>query len=196
MIVIGLTGGFGTGKSYASGIFKSLGARVIDADKIAHSVLKKGTVPYEKIKAVFGNSVLDKSKNIDRRILARTVFGDRKLLKRLNSIVHPEVIRIIKAEIRSSPRKGVLVIDAPLLIETGLRDIVDKLVVVTCPRDEQIRRCCKKFGISRRDVLSRVKNQIPLRSKVKMADYLINNGATRAATRERIEKIWRRIVWK
>ena len=169
---------------------------MIDADKIAHSALKKGSGPYRKIKAVFGPSVLDKSKNIDKRILARIVFGDRKLLKRLNAIIHPGVVRMIKAQIRSSPRSGVLVIDAPLLIEAGLRGIVDKLVVVTCPRDEQIRRCQKKFGISKREVLDRVKNQMPLSSKMKMADYLINNGATRAATRERIKKIWRRIVWK
>lgn len=194
--IIGLTGGFGTGKSYVAGIFRSLGARVIDADKIAHDALKKSSGTYRKITAAFGPSVLDRKGNIDRKLLARAVFGDRTLLKKLNTIIHPGVIRTIKSEIRKSPRDGVIVIDAPLLIEAGLKNIVNKLVVVTCTRGEQIRRCCKKFGINKKEVLKRVRSQMPLSSKVKMADYRINNGAARAETRKEIVKIWRRIVWK
>jgi len=196
MVIIGLTGGFGTGKSYAAGVFRSLGARVIDADKIAHDALKKTAVEYKKIKAAFGSPVFDDNGNIDRKRLASAVFGNRDLLKRLNSIIHPGVIRTIKSEIRKSPKLAVVVIDAPLLIEAGLKSVVDKLVVVICPNDEQIRRCCKKFAIDKKEVLERIKGQIPLRRKVKMADYVINNGASRAETRKEIVKIWRRIVWK
>jgi dephospho-CoA kinase len=115
--VIGLTGGFGTGKSYAAGVFKSMGARVIDADKLAHDALKKSSGTYRKIKAAFGQYALDKSGNIDRKKLARAVFSDEKLLKKLNAIIHPGVIRAIKANIRNSQKNEVVVLDAPLLIE-------------------------------------------------------------------------------
>jgi len=194
--IIGLTGGFGTGKSYVAGVFKSLGVRVIDADKIAHGALRKTSGEYRKIKAAFGPSVLDKSGNIDRKRLAGAVFGDRDLLKRLNAIIHPGVIKAIKSKIRNSSKAGVIVLDAPLLIEAGLKNITDKIVVVTCPKDEQIKRCSRKFKIDKKEVLRRIKSQMPLSRKIKMADYVINNGATRAETRKKIEKIWRRIVWK
>jgi len=194
--IIGLTGGFGTGKSYAACVFKSLGARVIDADKIAHDALKKTSGEYRKIRIAFGPSVLDKSGNIDRKRLAGAVFGDRDLLKRLNAIIHPGVIRAIKSKIRNSSKDGVIVLDAPLLIEAGLKNITDIIVVVTCPKDEQIRRCSRKFKIDKKEVLRRIKSQMPLSKKIKMADYVINNGATRVETRKEIEKIWRRIVWK
>ena len=194
--IIGLTGGFGTGKSYAAGVFKSLGARVIDADKIAHGALKKTSEECRKIRTAFGPSVLDKSGNIDRKRLACAVFGDRDLLKKLNAIIHPGVVKAIKSEIRNSSKGGVVVVDAPLLIEAGLKNIADKIVVVTCSRDEQIRRCTRKFGIDKKEVLRRIKSQMPLSRKIKMADYVINNGATRAETKKEIVKTWRRIVWK
>ena len=194
--IIGLTGGFGTGKSYAAGVFKSLGARVIDADKIAHGALKKASGEHRKIRAAFGPSVLDRAGNIDRKRLAGAVFGDGKLLKKLNAIIHPGVVRAIKSKIRDSSKYEVVVVDAPLLIEAGLKNIADKIIVVACSRDEQIRRCSRKFGIDKKEVLKRMRSQMPLKSKIKMADYVINNGATRAETRKEIIKIWRRIVWK
>ena len=96
MLVIGLTGGFGTGKSYVSGIFKSLGAKVIDADLLAHDSIKKGGPAYRRVAALFGPSVLTAGREIDRSKLGRIVFGDKKALRRLDDIVHPEVIKMIK----------------------------------------------------------------------------------------------------
>ena len=99
MLIIGLTGGFGTGKSYVAGIFKGLGAKVIDADLLAHDSLKKGGPAYGRVAALFGPSVLAAGHEIDRRKLGRIVFDDNDLLKRLDEIVHPEVISEIKKKI-------------------------------------------------------------------------------------------------
>ena len=196
MIVIGLTGGFGTGKSYVAGVFKSLGAKVIDADLLAHDSIKKGGASYRRVVALFGPSVLAAGREIDRRKLGRLVFGDKRSLKRLNEIIHPEVINEIKKKIHKAAKGDVVVIDAPLLIEAGLAGMADELVVVTCPKDEQIRRCIKKFGFDKKEVLQRIKNQIPLTKKIKMADHVVDSKGPKAVTREIAKKIWRQIVWR
>lgn len=196
MQIIGLTGGFATGKSYVAGVFKALGAKVIDADKLAHDSLRIGTPVYKKVVKLFGSSILGQGREIDRRKLGRIVFDDRESLKRLDSIVHPEVIKEIKRSIRKAGRNDVVVIDAPLLIEAGLAGMVDELVVVTCPKDEQVRRCIRKFGLDKEEVLKRIKNQIPLTKKIKMADHVVDNSGPKALTREKAKKIWRQIVWR
>ncbi len=196
MIIIGLTGGFGSGKSYVAGIFRSLGAKVIDADLLAHDSLKKGGTVYRKVALLFGSAVLKAGREIDRSKLGRLVFGDKRLLKRLDDIVHPEVIREIKKKIRKAAKDDVVVIDAPLLIEAGLAGMVDELVVVTCPKGEQVRRCVRKFGLDKKEVLQRIRSQISLTKKIKMADHVIDNSGPKAATREIAKKTWRRIVWR
>ena len=196
MLIIGLTGGFGTGKSYVAGIFRSLGAKVIDADLLAHDSIKRGSSAYKKVVALFGPSVLKAGREIDRPKLGRLVFGDKRLLKRLDEIIHPEVISEIKKKLRQTSKGDVVVIDAPLLIEAGLAGMVDELVVVACPKSEQIRRCMRKFGVDKKEVLKRVKSQISLTKKIKMADYVVNNNGPKAETREAAKKIWRQIVWR
>jgi len=196
MLIIGLTGGFGTGKSYVAGIFKGLGAKVIDADLLAHNSIKKGNSAYGKVAALFGPSVLTAGREIDRRKLGRIVFNDKKLLKRLDNIVHPEVIKTIKKNIKKAARGDVVVIDAPLLIEAGLAGMTDELVVVTCPKGEQVRRCIRKFGLDKEEVLKRIRSQIPLTKKIKMADHVVDNRGPKAETRKAAKKIWRHIVWR
>ena len=196
MLVVGLTGGFGTGKSYVAGIFKSLGAKVIDADRLAHDSIRKWSPAYRKVIALFGPTILGQGREIDRRKLGRIVFDDKRSLKRLDNIVHPEVIRMIKNMIREAAEGDVVVIDAPLLIEAGLAGMVDELVVVTCPKDEQIRRCESKFGLNKKEVSKRIRSQIPLAKKIKMADFVVDNSGPKAETRKAAKKIWRQIVWR
>lgn len=196
MLVVGLTGSFGTGKSFVAGIFKSLGAVVIDADRLAHEAIKKGSPAYRRIVKTFGATILDTGGEIDRRKLGRIVFTDPDELKLLNSIVHPEVIKNIKDKIRKYTDKKVVVIDAPLLIEARIAGMADHLVVVTCPRSEQVARCIKKFGLKKEDVLKRIRSQAPLARKIRMADHVAHNGGSKAVTRRAVKKIWRRIVWR
>jgi dephospho-CoA kinase len=194
--VVGLTGGFGTGKTSVASVFRSLGARVIDADAIARSAVSRGSGAYKKILAAFGPGVLGKAKEIDRPGLAAIVFADPKALARLNRIVHPEVIDKIKCIIRGCGKHQVVVVDAPLLVEAGLIGITDLVVVVRAPREAQIRRCMKKFGMKRSDVVRRIKNQIPINKKLDMADFVVDNGGERSQTRKQVKMIWKEIVWR
>jgi len=213
--VIGLTGSFGTGKSFAASVFKSLGAKVLDADMIARSVTAKGKIAHKKVLAAFGGGIIGKGREIDRGKLAEIVFADKKALSRLNRIVHPEVISIIKRSIRKAGIHDVVVVDAPLLIEAGLDRFADILVVVKAPRKLQIERCMKKFNpqtenrrggsfgrgqrsstMDRGGVIRRIANQIPLKKKIEMADFVVDNGGTRPETKKQIKRIWKETVWR
>jgi dephospho-CoA kinase len=187
-VVVGITGNFGSGKSTVARLLASYEAKIIDADKIAHRCLSRGNKVYRKIVSVFGDTILGKNKEIDRCRLGKVVFGDKKLLKKLNGIVHPEVIRIIKSKINSK-KKGVMVLDAPLLLEAGLRSAVDKLIVVTINRDTQIMRLLKKTSLKKADILKRIKSQIPLRAKARLADFIIDNNGSLAKTRKQVKGI-------
>ncbi len=193
-IILGITGGFGSGKSTVAGIFRSFGAKVIDADKIAHRLIRRKTKAYNKVIDVFGKGVLNRDKAIDRAKLAKIVFKDRGSLKKLNKILHPRVIKAIKEEIKSG-HKRVIVLDVPLLIEAGLRKMVDKLVVVTATREKQIERTCNKKGFTRPDILKRIRAQIPLSRKIRLADFIIDNSSTLKKTKKQAEQI-RRKLWK
>ena len=193
-IVIGLTGSFGSGKSTVAGIFSSYGAAVIDADKIARGCFNRGKKIYKKVILAFGNKILGADKNIDRHKLAKIVFNNKKLLGKLNNIVHPEIIRIVRSKI-SSKKKGVMVLDAPLLLEAGLQNAVDFLVVVTLDKDKQFSRLIKKTSLKKADIAKRIKYQIPLRAKARLADFIIDNNGSLKNTRKQVAQI-RRKLWK
>lgn len=201
MPIIGLTGGFGTGKSFVASSFKKLGAKIIDADKLAHRTLKKGSAAYKRIIATFGRPVLGANGSINRKALAGIVFDNKKNLAKLNQIIHPEVIGKIRGRIKSARKSEILIIDAPLLCETGLSDLTDVLVVVRASRKNQIERCMKKFSIKEEDIVKRMACQIPLKEKVGIADYVIDNNGTRKETEKQVKKIWQELkrearVWK
>lgn len=196
MTVIGLTGSFGTGKTFVASVFKSLGASVIDADVIAHGVIRKPGPAYKKIINAFGSGILRSDREIDRKKLAALVFGNKRSLAKLNRIVHPEVIRVIKAKIKAAGKDAVVVIDAPLLVEARLLNIVDKMVVVKSSKKRQIERCLKKFRIKREEVLKRIRSQMSMKEKLKMADFVVQNDRTKSLTRRRVRKVWEEIVWR
>ena len=196
MKVIGLTGSFGTGKSFVASIFKAEGAKVLDADRIAHAAIAKGGRAYRRIVRAFGRDVLDASGAIDRRRLAKKDFGNSGAVRRLNRIVHPEVIAFIKKKIRAAGKDETIIIDAPLLVEAGLTGLVDKLVVVKCGRKHQIDRSAKKFGIQKEDVLRRIESQASLAAKIKLADFVVDNDGPRSRTKAQVNKIRRQIIWK
>ena len=192
--IIGITGSFGSGKTSVAKYFSSYGAKIIDADKIVHSLLNPGTKVYRQIKHIFGSGVFTRSQRIDRKKIAAIVFEDRKCLKKLNQIIHPQVIRLIKNEIRLSKAR-VVILDVPLLIESGLGRIVDKIIVVKITRKQQLKRIKKKFSLSEADILKRIKMQLPLSRKVRMADFVIDNSGTFKETRKQAGKL-RRLLWK
>ena len=138
-MVIGITGNFGCGKTTVAHMFRRLGAKLIDADKIAHAIIKPHSPTYRQIVACFGKRVLT-GNYISRRRLAEIAFSDRKQLSKLNRITHPEIKKIIKRKIKNSPNNDILVVDAALLIESGILPWVDKLVVVKSKPKIQLSR--------------------------------------------------------
>ena len=193
-LVIGLTGSFGSGKSTVAGMFKKSGSTVIDADKLAQTSISPGNPAYRKIKSIFGAGVLSGKRQVDRARLARAVFNNKNLLLRLNRIIHPEVIRIILRKIKAA-RPGMVILDAPLLIEAGLRNIVDKLIVVRASRNNQIKRIQRKFPIKKADILKRIKCQLSQKEKVRLADFVIDNDGSINETRKQVAELRRRL-WK
>ena len=142
-MVIGNTGSLGTAKTTVAKMFAKHGAVVLDADRLGHMALRKGTPTYKRVVAEFGTSILNGNKSINKKRLASLVFGSSKDLKRLTDIVHTFVIKRIKSSIRGVRPEKIVAIDAPLLVEAGLMDIVDKLIVVKTGRAVQLYRCMK-----------------------------------------------------
>lgn len=192
--VIGLTGSVGTGKTTVARMFAEAGADVIDADRIAHGLLRRGSAAYTEIVRHFGNAVLAADGAIDRSVLGERVFRSRRARATLERIVHPRILRRINEKVRGS-RKKLVIIDAPLLYETGMEHRVDKVLVVTASRRTQISRCAARTGLSRREILSRIAAQLPLKEKVRLADFVIDNDGTLKETKAQMESI-RRSVWK
>ncbi len=196
-IIIGITGSFATGKSTIASMFKRLGAKVLNADKIAHRLMRQGTEPHKKIVKEFGDKVLTGYGAVDRTKLAAVVFCDRKPLGKLCGIIHPAVISDIRKSIRDTAKNGskipAIVIDAPLLIEAGMRKMLDVLIVVMTGPKVQIERARKKTGMSVAEIKRRIKNQLPLREKAKMADYIIDNEKSQGYVKKIVKKIWKEI---
>lgn len=190
MIIIGVTGGMGTGKSTVARMFGRLGAEVLDADRIAHRVIAPGKPAYKKIVSLFGATVIKRnSREIDRKKLGLVVFARPGLLAKLNSIVHPEAIRSLRAGVKKSKARAV-VIDAPLLIEAGLTKIVDAVVVVSAGNKAQLARLIKKTGLSQKAIAQRISRQLPLREKIRKADFVIDNNGVRSKTYQQVKAVW------
>lgn len=192
--VIGVTGGFGTGKSTVALMFKKKGARLLDADKIAHDVILPGHAVHKKIVSIFGAVILGRGERIDRSKLGKAVFGNRKKLSLLNSVIHPEVIKEMKRVLKkNTPARKFYVVDVPLLIESGLYNAVDSVIVVSADRKIQVKRCMKKWKLSAKDVGKRIRSQMPLSKKKRMADFIIDNNGSIVSTGKQVELIWREI---
>ncbi|MGB9809751.1 MAG: dephospho-CoA kinase, partial [Caldanaerobacter sp.] len=181
MKVVGLTGGIGSGKSTVSRILSGLGAKIIDADLVSREIMSKGQEAYNEIVDYFGEGILDERGEIDRKKLGLIVFGNEQKLKKLNEITHPKIIEKIKAMIVEAKKEGnyrLIVVDAALLIETGLYQMMDEIWMVVVDIETQIKRIMARDGFSYEEALKRIRSQMPLEEKIKYADFIINNSKT------------------
>ncbi len=190
--VIGLTGPIGAGKSTVAAMLRDLGAKVLDADAIARDEQSRGTTGYSAIVQQFGTKVLGEDKEIDRKKLAAEVFADPVKLEKLERILHPRVIaRILEA--RKMLREGeVLVIEAIKLLESGLRNVCDEIWVVSAPRDTMLERLAAR-GLPRAEAELRLGSQATEEEFRSAADVVIENGADRDRTKDRVREEWARL---
>ena len=198
-LIIGLTGGIVSGKSTVASMFKDLGAKIVDADKLGHSVILPNKPAWKKIIKIFGKDILQNDLTIDRKKLGKIVFTNQTLLKKLNEITHPEITKMIKKEIDSAKnnthnQEKVLIIDAALIYEAKIDRFMDKIIVVYIDKDEQIKRLIKRNNLSKDEALQRVRSQIPMEEKAKIADYVIDNSSSLDKTKEQVEKIWQELM--
>jgi dephospho-CoA kinase len=196
MLVIGVTGGVGTGKSTVAGMFKQLGAVVLDADVIAHQVMEPKRPAWRQIVLAFGQRVVKDDGTIDRRTLAGRVFQSTKARRRLERIVHPPVLREIARRLdrlRRARRTRAVVLDVPLLIEAGAASLADVLVVVTAPPEIQRERLRVKHGWSDEEMEARRAAQMELSAKVALADYVVDNADGVDATRTQVKRLWEQL---
>lgn len=187
--VIGVTGGLATGKTTVSEMFVEKGAHRIDADAIGHKILKENLPVKNEIIDVFGPSILTDDE-IDRRKLAEKVFFSRENLDTLCRIMHPVIIKEIKNAVEKSS-SNVIVIDAPLLIEVGLHEYVDIVVVVTADYNSQLERAAGR-GITEKEARNIIEKQMPLSEKLKFADYIIDNKNDLEMTKKGVEELWKK----
>ncbi len=179
-MVIGLLGGIGSGKSAAAALFAELGAEVVDADRLAHEVLR-GAEARRRVAVRFGAEVLGPGGEVDRRRLAERVFGDRKALEDLEAIVHPPVVEAIRERIElhrkaaERPRPDLLVLDVPLLAESPLRGECDALVFVDASLAERDSRTAPR-GWAPGDLDRREKNQLSIEEKRRLARWVLDNS--------------------
>lgn len=192
MIVVGVTGSVGTGKSTVAGFFGELGAYVIDWDELAHNVVRPHSRAWKQIVEHFGNAVLNDDMAINRQKLAEIVFRDKRKVTRLNRIVHPEVFREderITEEIKATDPHALVVKDVPLLFEITHPLHVDRVVAVSASRETQLRRLQER-GISLEDAQRRIGSQLPLREKVKSADFVVDNDGPLEETKKQVKAIY------
>ncbi|NNU83265.1 dephospho-CoA kinase [Geobacillus sp. BMUD] len=187
-LTIGLTGGIASGKSTVSAMMRELGLPVIDADEAARAVVRPGEEAYRQIVAAFGPDIVQANGEIDRVKLGAIVFHDEEERKKLNAIVHPAVRRKMLAEKEALVRSGAktIVLDIPLLFESGLTAWVDKILVVYVDDDVQLRRLMERNGFTEEEARARIRAQWPLAEKIKQADAVINNNGTREETRRQL----------
>jgi dephospho-CoA kinase len=191
MLLVGLTGGIGSGKSTVARMLEERGAVVFDADALAREAVAPGTPGHDAVVERFGARVLGPGGELDREALASIVFADPAARRDLEAIVHPEVRRLLAEgceAYRDTDR--IVVFGAPLLVETGMHTAFEVLVVVSAPEGAQVERLLRDRGISEDQVRARIAAQAPLEDKLAVADLVIDNGGTLDDLRERVDKAW------
>jgi dephospho-CoA kinase len=189
-VQIGLTGGIGSGKSTAAARFAELGALVIDADVLAREAVEPGTDGLAAVVAEFGEQVLDADGRLDRRALARLVFGDEAARGRLNAIVHPRVRARAVELIAAAPPGTVVVQDVPLLVETEQAGAYDLVVVVEAPEELRVRRLAADRGMSAEEVRARMASQATDEQRRAVADVVLVNDGTPDDLRAEVDALW------
>ena len=193
--VVGLTGGIASGKSTVSRMFRELGAVVLDADQMAREIVAPGEPALAEIREAFGDGVFSADGRLDREALGAVVFADPAARARLGAITHPRIgQRMMQRAVEAHEAGAAWVIyDAALIVENGLHQGLDALIVVALPPDVQLGRLMARDGTGEAEARARVAAQMPLEAKLAVADFVIDNGGTLEETRGQVERLYREL---
>jgi dephospho-CoA kinase len=192
MLLVGLTGGIGVGKSTVASMFAARGAAVVDADRISRRLQEPGESCHDAIVAAFGRAVLDPAGRIDRKRLGEMVFADPARRTALEAIMHPAIWAVCETEIRAAAAAGraVCVVEAALILETGQRSRFQRIVVVTALTDVQVERLAQARGLTEAEARQRLAAQWPSADKARLADFVIDNGGDLATTEAQVARVY------
>ena len=197
MLNVGLTGGIASGKSTVAAMLVEEGAFHIDFDILAHEVEKPDMPAWRAIIDAFGPEIQNEDRTINRAVLGAIVFANQKKLAQLNAIVHPAVFAAWHShldEIKNEKADAIVLSDVPLLIEAGMKQMVDLVLLVYISPEEQLRRLMVRNGYTREEALSRLRAQMPIQDKLALADLVVNNEGLRDETKEQVAAVWGELV--
>ena len=195
MKVIGLTGSIGSGKSAISRFLAELGATIIEADKLGHEAYMPGTEVWREVVAAFGKQITGADGNIDREKLGKTVFGDSKAREKLNRIMHPKIYGMIKDRLEEyrKQKAGIVVVEAPLLLEANWASLVDEIWITTASETTILKRLKERRKLSEYESLARLRSQLPLGKRLEQADVVIDTEGTLEELKVKIKVLWQKI---
>jgi dephospho-CoA kinase len=206
MLKVGLTGGIASGKSVVGEMLVSLGAHLVQADRIAHQLMQPGQTVYYEVVAHFGREILSYDGTVDRGKLAEAAFGSTassaasSRIQELNRIVHPAVLHTQDEwmeEIARQDPHAVAIVEAALIIEAGAAKRFDRLIVVTCRDVQRVARFAARQKLdleaARKEVARRMAAQLPEAEKIKAADYVIDNSGSLDHTRAQVQQVWEKL---
>lgn len=208
MLKVGLTGGIASGKSVVGEMFVALGAHLVQADRIAHSLMQPGETVYNEVVRQFGREILNSDGSVNRAKLAEVAFGPAtdaagrraSRIEELNRIVHPAVIRSQEEWMNAIGKQdphAVAIVEAALILEAGVGGRFDRLIVVTCDEKQRVERFAARQKIdleaARREVVRRMGAQLPDEEKIKAADFVIDNSGSVPETREKARQVWQKL---
>jgi dephospho-CoA kinase len=192
MLIIGVTGNFGTGKTTVSQMLAELGAVLINADELGHELYQPNSSAYREVVTAFGKSILKPDGKIDRHKLGQLVFDDATALTRLNQITHPRIYEIVRQKIEECRQGGVKVValEAALLIEAGWTPLVNQVWVTTAPEATIIKRLKSARDLTEEQIQTRLHSQMPQAEKARQADVVINTDCPLDNLRTKVAELW------
>lgn len=196
MLLVGLTGNIGSGKSTVAQLLSERGATIIDADVLARRAVELGTAAFDKIVARWGTEVLAPDGHLDRAALRRVVFSDQEQLEELNQIVHPEVERLRSRLVEQARHRKdrIVVCDIPLLFERHMTDRFDRIILVDAHRAVRLERLVKDRGLRETEAMEMIASQMPAELKRARADFVIDNDGTLTQLERRVHDVWTALI--
>jgi len=195
MYLVGLTGGIGAGKSTVARMLEKRGAVVFDADVLARQAVLPGTPGYTRVTELFGPGILRPDGEIDRRALARRVFSEADARTALESIIHPEVFRLLSEGLEDyRDTERIVVFDAPLVVETGFHEVADAVVLVVASEETQLDRVAKERGMTEEAVRARLRAQASTEDKKAVADFVVRNDGTLEDLEQAVQEVWDQLL--